>query len=54
MIDVTGKLHEATDVEGHPTRPHGTGGQWRNELADAIVERVRCVRPPESWRGSWG
>jgi hypothetical protein len=37
MIDVTGKSHEATDVEGHPTRPHGTGGEWRNELGDAIV-----------------
>ena len=37
MIDVTGKPHEATDVEDHPTRPHGTGGRWRNELGDAIV-----------------
>ena len=37
MIDVTHKPHEATDVEDHPPKPHGTGGQWRNELGDAIV-----------------
>lgn len=37
MIDVTDKPHEETDVEGHPTRPHRTGGKWRNELGDAIV-----------------
>ena len=37
MIDVDGKSHEATDVEDHPTGPHGTGSQWRNELGDAIV-----------------
>ena len=23
--------------EGHPARPHGTGGQWRNELGDAVA-----------------
>jgi len=37
MIDVTGKSHEATDVADHPTRPHGTGGRWRNELGDAVI-----------------
>ena len=37
MIDVTGKSHEATDVADHPTTPHGTVGQWRNELGDAVV-----------------
>ena len=37
MADVSDQPHEATDVEGHPTRRHGTGGHWRNELEDAIV-----------------
>ena len=37
MIDATHKPHEATNVEGHPTKPHRTGGQWRNELGDTIV-----------------
>ena len=37
MIDVTDKPHEATDVEDHRPRSYGTGGQWRNELGDAIV-----------------
>ena len=37
MVDVTDNSHEATDVEGHPTRLRSTGGQWRRELGDAIV-----------------
>ena len=37
MGDVTGKSLEATDVEGHPTKPLRTDGQWRNELGDAVV-----------------
>ena len=37
MIDVTHKSREATSVEGHSTKPHRTGGQWRNELGDAVI-----------------
>ena len=37
MVDVTDNSHEATNVEGHPTRSRSTGGQWRRELGDAIV-----------------
>ena len=37
MIDATDIPQEATDLEDRPTRSHGTGGQWRNELGDAIV-----------------
>ena len=37
MIDGTHKPHEASNVEGRPTKPHRTGGQWRNDLGDAVV-----------------
>ena len=37
MIDVADKPHEATAVEDHRTGSRSTGGQWRNELGDAIV-----------------
>ena len=37
MIDAADKPHEATSVEDHRPRSDSTGGQWRNELGDAIV-----------------